>query len=106
MLAGRGLEITLKSIWRAVEARWPEYRGTSGFGSVGVYRHRMITKGLLSQVACLKPTEAGKEHLAGLQPVEEQEQVKPPHLSGGTFSCRSVVGRWTIRPGGSTVARP
>ena len=38
MKAGLLLGIAPRSIWRAVQAHWPDYRGASGFGSVGVYR--------------------------------------------------------------------
>ena len=73
--AGLLLGIAPRSIWRTVQAHWPDYRGASGFGSVGVYRRDLQQKKLLhSRTARITP--AGREILAGLQGVEKVEKVE------------------------------
>ena len=47
MKAGLLLGIAPRPIWRAVQARWPDYKGASGYGSVGVYRRDLQKKKLL-----------------------------------------------------------
>ena len=44
MKAGLLLGIAPRPIWRAVQARWPDYKGASGYGSVGVYRRDLQKK--------------------------------------------------------------
>ena len=68
--AGLLLGIAPRSIWRTVQASWPDYRGASGFGSVGVYRRDLQHKKLLhSRTGRITP--AGQEILTGLQGVEK-----------------------------------
>ena len=47
MKAGLLLGVAPRPIWRAVQARWPDYKGASGYGSVGVYRRDLQKKKLL-----------------------------------------------------------
>ena len=73
--AGLLLGIAPRPIWRAVQAHWPDYKGASGYGSVGVYRRDLQQKKLLhSRTARITP--AGREILAGLQGVEKLEKVE------------------------------
>ena len=71
MKAGLLLGIAPRSIWRAVQARWPDYKGASGYGSVGVYRRDLQKEKLLNRTARITP--AGREILAELQGVEKVE---------------------------------
>ena len=71
MKAGLLLGVAPRPIWRAVQARWPDYRGASGFGSVGVYRRDLQKEKLLNRTARITP--AGREILAELQGVEKVE---------------------------------
>ena len=75
MRAGLLLGIAPRPIWRAVQARWPDYRGASGFGSVGVYR-RNLQKEKLLNYRTARVTPAGREILAELQGVEKVEKVE------------------------------
>ena len=70
MRAGLLLGIAPRSIWRAVQARWPDYKGASGYGSVGVYR-RDLQKEKLLNYRTARITPAGREILVGLQGVKE-----------------------------------
>ena len=70
MRAGLLLGIAPRSIWRAVQARWPDYKGASGYGSVGVYRRDLQKKKLLNYRTA-RITPAGREILVGLQGVKE-----------------------------------
>ena len=72
--AGLLLGVAPRPIWRAVQARWPDYRGASGFGSIGVYRRDLQKKKLLNRTARITP--AGREILAELQGVEKVEVEK------------------------------
>ena len=72
MKAGLLLGIAPRSIWRAVQARWPDYKGASGYGSVGVYRRDLQKKKLLHYRGA-RITPAGREILAELQGVEKVE---------------------------------
>ena len=71
MKAGLLLGVAPRPIWRAVQARGPDYRGASGFGSVGVYRRDLQKEKLLNRTARITP--AGREILAELQGVEKVE---------------------------------
>ena len=64
--AGLLLGVAPRPIWLAVQARWPDYKGASGFGSVGVYRRDLQKKKLL-HVRTARITPAGQEILAELQ---------------------------------------
>ena len=70
MRAGLLLGIAPRPIWRAVQARWPDYRGASGFGSVGVYR-RDLQKEKLLNYRTARITPAGREILAELRGVKD-----------------------------------
>ena len=73
MRAGLLLGIAPRSIWRAVQARWPDYKGSKRlFGSVGVYRRDLQKKKLLNYRTA-RITPAGREILVGLQGVEKVE---------------------------------
>ena len=72
--SGLLLGVAPRPIWRAVPARWPDYKGASGYGSVGVYRRDLQKKKLLNRTARLTP--AGREILAELQGVEKVEVEK------------------------------
>ena len=74
MKAGLLLGVAPRSIWRAVQARWPDYKGASGYGSVGVYRRDLQKEKLLNRTARITP--AGREILAELQGVEKVEKVE------------------------------
>ncbi len=63
--SGLLLGVAPRPIWRAVQARWPDYKGASGYGSVGVYRRDLQKKKLLNRTARLTP--AGREVLAELR---------------------------------------
>ena len=73
--AGLLLGIAPRPIWRTVQARWPDYRGASGFGSIGVYRRDLQKKKLLHYRGA-RITPAGREILVGLQGVEKVEKVE------------------------------
>ena len=75
MKAGLLLGIAPRPIWRAVQVRWPDYRGASGFGSVGVYR-RDLQKEKLLNYRTARITPAGREILAELQGIEKVEKVE------------------------------
>ena len=68
--SGLLLGVAPRPIWRAVQARWPDYKGTSGYGSVGVYRRNLQKKKLLNYRTA-RITPAGREILAGLQGIEK-----------------------------------
>ena len=51
-----------------------DYKGASGYGSVGVYRRDLQKKKLLNRTARITP--AGREILVGLQGVEKVEEVE------------------------------
>ena len=72
--SGLLLGVAPRPIWRAVQARWPDYKGASGYGSVGVYRRDLQKKKLLNRTARLTP--AGREVLAELRGVEKVEVEK------------------------------
>ena len=74
MKAGLLLGIAPRPIWRAVQARWPDYKGASGYGSIGVYRRDLQKEKLLNRTARITP--AGREILAGLQGIEKVEKVE------------------------------
>ena len=73
--AGLLLGVAPRPIWLAVQARWPDYKGASGFGSVGVYRRDLQKKKLL-HVRTARITPTGREILAGLQGIEKVEVEK------------------------------
>ena len=75
MKAGLLLGIAPRPIWRAVQARWPDYKGASGYGSVGVYRRDLQKKKLLHYRGA-RITPAGREILAELQGVEKVKKVE------------------------------
>ena len=54
------------AIWKGVTIRWPDYRGSGGFASIGTYLRRLTASEHLKKG---KPTKAGKELLAELQGV-------------------------------------
>ena len=53
------------AIWKRVTIRWPDYRGSGGFASIGTYLRRLTASEHLNENG--KPTKTGKELLAELQ---------------------------------------
>ena len=53
------------AIWKGVTIRWPDYRGSGGFATIGTYLRRLTASEHLNEKG--KPTKKGKELLAELQ---------------------------------------
>ena len=61
------------AIWKGVTIRWPDYRGSGGFASIGTYLRRLTASEHLKKG---KPTKTGKVLLAELLGLEKVEKVE------------------------------
>ena len=61
------------AIWKGVTIRWPDYRGSGGFASIGTYLRRLTISEHLKKG---KPTKTGKVLLAELLGLEKDPPEK------------------------------